>query len=377
MKKTLTLFLLVMAACSKPSSESADTDSTAYNPIDSATSDPVLEYIDNAGIIDYWDDIDDSLEIALATFEPLNEVRTASAKAIYFKDSIEGVRQTYELKDPADTMLFDPHFKEAFRTITAYKNLMMRMSKPSDPTPRLTDLNRKGRSEKDKTMEYLPSVERSSYLTDNDFFFMGGAPFIDKLEGVHEGPNGPERRFSISVPDNANYLFNSLFNHRGGPIKVSYGPALDSYESGPQSIYGIGSLKHDFVERVAVLFLTDEGAIPAELLSVEIKLVPEGLGCISDQPLFIFACSAEVLEASNILGIYIPYGPDPGATWTVRYLNNSLWTADLNDDGIPDLAAVEGTFSGAMGDGLAEVLWFANINGEWRVIDAGRTLDCT
>jgi hypothetical protein len=58
--------------------------------------------------------------------------------------------------------------------------------------------------------------------------------------------------------------------------------------------------------------------------------------------------------------------------------NNKLWTADLNGDGIADLACVSVSFEGAASSStLAEVLWFANIEGEWEIIDYAYDLDCT
>ena len=111
-------------------------------------------------------------------------------------------------------------------------------------------------------------------------------------------------------------------------------------------------------------------------ISITVKIVPESLGCVSDQPRIEFACATS-LESEDILAVYIPYQGDSKVSFTVNNPNSTVWTADLNGDGIADIACVSATFEGISSDTLAEVLWFVNIQGTWQIIDWGQDLDCT
>jgi hypothetical protein len=116
--------------------------------------------------------------------------------------------------------------------------------------------------------------------------------------------------------------------------------------------------------------------IGAHLISVTLKIVPENLGCQSDQPLFEFACKTFV-DSNDILGIYIPYDSYVPASFKLSRPSSFAWTADFNDDGVPDLACVSGTLEGISADTITNLLWYVNISGEWKVIDWGCQLDCT
>jgi hypothetical protein len=109
-------------------------------------------------------------------------------------------------------------------------------------------------------------------------------------------------------------------------------------------------------------------------VSVTHKLVPEGLGCVSDLPEIVFACAT--IPAKEVLGVYIPYDSGKPVSCVVSR-NQHLWTADLNNDGIPELAGVLDTFEGIASDTMARIIWYANVNGVWKLIDQAEELDCT
>ena len=155
---------------------------------------------------------------------------------------------------------------------------------------------------------------------------------------------------------------------------VTFGPPLNSYDGPGHEVNGIGSLIHEFDNRIPAFFLTEKGIVPAYLISVQTKL-SQDYGCVSSLPHGEFACSTDLAE-SDILGIYIAYQNTPFASCAVTR-QAGVWTADLNGDAIPDLACVAGIFSGASSDVMAEALWFINDKGEWKVIDWGREVDCT
>ncbi|HZY78209.1 MAG TPA: hypothetical protein VFE50_01705 [Cyclobacteriaceae bacterium] len=370
------LCLIVAIACKQPATdETTASDSSLYE-----TDTLAAAYDDDEAmreIIDYYGSIDTDIELALATYTPLDQVLTTARKAIYFKDSIEMARQTIDLTDPEDSALFMPNINKAYEAILSYQQAMKSGIKVNDQAPKLIDILRTPGAS-DKTSEILPTADNSNYLSHGNFFFMGGAPFIQKLEGTFEALDGSaEVRFGTSETENANYLFNSIAHQFGGASFVTFGPELDSYESGPQDIKGIGSLIHSFIDRIPVYFITEQGPLKGNLISVRVKLVPESLGCISDEPYYTFAYGDGDLDANDILGIYIPYNNTSADQLKVDRLNRAVWMADVNADGIADFACVSGYFEGISSDMMSEVLWFANIGGEWRIIDAGAAADCT
>jgi hypothetical protein len=233
----------------------------------------------------------------------------------------------------------------------------------------------------DPLLKILPTAGDSKFLSKENFFFLGGAPFIFKIQeennSTFTAPNGnPETRYQSQISENANYFLNSIYNYKNIPTDITFGPPLRSYEMGPQEVSGIGTLIHNFKQRIPAIFLTEYGTVPAEIISVTVKIVPEQLGCVSDLPLIAFACS-ENMDEKKILGIYIPLNADKLASCKINRSDNSLWTADLNNDNIPDIACVSSTFTGISSDSLYEALWFVNINGTWKIIDWAQDLDCT
>jgi hypothetical protein len=374
-RQVLALCLIVIFGCKQsPTDETASSDSTLLE------ADTLTAAVDGdeamRDIIDYDGAIDTDEEMALATLEPLDQVLAAARNAIYFKDSLEAARQTQDLMDPADSALFMPKVNKAYEAILSYQQAMKSGIKVTSQIPRLIDIVRTPGAS-DKTTEILPAAGNSGFLSHGNFFFIGGAPFIEKLEGAFKALDGSaEVRFGTSVTENANYLFNSVYHQFGGGAAITFGPELNSYEMGPQEVKGIGSLIHTFADRIPVYFITGQGPLKGSLVSVQVKLVPENLGCISDEPYYVFSCG-ENLDANEILGIYIPYKEESIDRMKVDRQNRAVWTADLNGDGVADLASVTGLFFGIASDNMSEVLWFVNIGGEWRIIDSGSEPDCT
>jgi hypothetical protein len=330
--------------------------------------------------IEYEGASNDSIRMAMETFAPLLDIYTYARRAIYIRDSIEMIRGTQELSNLQDSLAFGPFETKAYDAIVAYKKSMMSGTALREPCPKLPQLNRVTAAG-DSSYSVLPPAGASQYLADGNFFFLGGRPFIYKIHpednAVYTAPDGkPETRFECSVTENTNFLLKSIYHEKQPRINIAYGPPLRSYDGGPQEVNGIGSLVHEFTSRIPVYFLTAKGSVPAHLISIAVKVVPENLGCVSDQPLAMFACAAS-LEAEDILAVYIPYRADQNVTCTLNNTNSILWTADLNGDSIADIACVSATFEGISSDTLAEVLWFANIMGTWQIIDWGQDLDCT
>jgi hypothetical protein len=110
------------------------------------------------------------------------------------------------------------------------------------------------------------------------------------------------------------------------------------------------------------------------LISISQRLVPEYYEYLADNPELIFASS--YLSEKEILGIYIPYDSSAIYSCDVERSNN-LWTADINDDGIPEFACITETYAGISSDNVAISVWYANINGEWIRIDKARENDHT
>ncbi|MGC3945669.1 MAG: hypothetical protein QM762_14305 [Chryseolinea sp.] len=394
------VFLVVVGllnACKRDSSDKESADTTSVAAVDSSELIPesigdVIAQGDGVAalwpreIVAYDNATDNEVRKFLENFSPLLKVLDAAAKSVALKDSLENTHLDSNgsppaaLTEPSDSAIFRPVEIKAWQAIQNYKKWIESGTAVKDACPSLLDLDRP-LGEDDKTITYLPKAEASNYLSDGKFFFMGGAPFIQEVmtdDGTpFTSPGGkPEKHYTSMLSENGNYFFNSLYHFRSTPVKLDFGPPLRSYEMGPQEVNGVGTLIHRFVSPVPVSFLTEEGIVPARLLSVEVKLVYENLGCVSDQPFYTFACDKN-LDPMTILGAFVSYSSSAiGGLKVVRH-SPGTWTADLNGDGIADIGCVSGAFEGIASDTMAEVLWFVNNNGTWQVLDYAAELDCT
>lgn len=376
---TSVLCLLTLFCC-KPKTDNEAQTAVADSPdslVNEVTDDnPVSTHVN----IEYEGAANDSTRMAMETFAPLLDIYTYARRAIYTRDSIEMIRGTQTLSDLQDSLAFASYEVKAYEAILAYKKTMLSGTALREPCPKLTQLNRVTYPA-DSSSHVLPPAKASEFLADGNFFLLGGRPFIYKMSpednAVYTSPDGkPETRFECSVTENTNFLLKSIYHARHPRMNIAFGPPLRSYDSGPQEVNGIGSLIHEFTNRIPVYFLTANGAVPAHLISISLKIVPENLGCVSDQPSIEFACAAN-LEAEDILAVYIPYQANQNVTCITKNYNGPVWTADLNGDSIADIACVSATFEGISSDTLAEALWFVNIQGTWQIIDGGQDLDCT
>ncbi len=376
----VTVYLLTLIGCKskEQASELSETDSI---PLAEELVVGGRDTIPLKNVIRYSGAVQNNIRTSLETFSPLTSVLELAQRSISLKDSLEFAHETKPLTDPQDSLIFMPHETRAYQAILDYKKLMASGPSLQDACPKLIGLNRITDAG-DSSSNLLPSAGVSTVLSHGDFFFLGGAPFISKLttddNAVYSDPQGnPETRFESYVSENGNYIVNSIYHFKKNlPTTISFGPPLGSYDAGPQEVNGVGSLIHEFNSRIPVVFFTENGLVPAHLISITIKIVPESLGCISDQPNLVFACSKNI-EAQDILGIYIPYNTTPIASCKITRHPNFVWTADLNNDGIPEFACVTGSFEGIASDVMLDVLWFVNIEGGWEIIDSGQELDCT
>ncbi len=378
----LALSWLLLLSCSNPKEQKEVATSPTNQPEDTLSSLPEEQKSSSTSIIQYNGATDDRNKKALETFLPFSSLPALASRAIRVRDSIEVVRESQPLTDPQDSLLFMPYVNKAYEAILAYQKLMAAGPVLTDYCPGLLQLDRSTQSG-DQSFRVLPKTEKSNLFSQGDFFFLGGAPFLTKRSQSDtavfvDSQGNPETRFESSLTENGNYLLSSIYHSTNAaiPTKVTFGPPLNSYDSGPQDVNGVGSLIHTFVTRIPAFFLTEKGLVPAHLITITVKLVAEDLGCVSDQPHIEFACTND-MEAEAILGVYIPYKSQSATSCKITRQNHSQWTADVNGDGIADIACVSDMFEGIVGDTLAEVLWFINVNGSWQIIDWGKELDCT
>lgn len=319
----------------------------------------------------------DEVRNSLETFAPFASVAKLARHYNRLKDSLETLRQQYGvLTDPKDTLFLLPFKEKAYEAILNYKNQMASGRAVDYRCPSLLELTRVTEAE-DSSLSLLPEAGHSDLLADGNFFFIGGAPFIYKLDSdentvVTDLQGKPETRFRTSLTENVNYLITSVYHAKPRPINIEYGDPLYGYESGAQEVYGIGTLIHNFIQRIPAFFITEGGLLPAHLVSVKLNLVEE-YNCGSGPTEIELACSRNI-EGHEILGVYIPYGTTP-ASYTFNRLSDQVWTADLNNDGIADLACVSEKSSSE--GSIAELLWFANINGTWKILDWAIEPECT
>jgi hypothetical protein len=367
-------FLMMSCGDTDTKNTATKSDSTAsVNPANSAAMDEGGTMKNS--LIRYWGAVNDTVKKELSTYKPIQELLELSEKVMKIKDSL---REISQLKD-ADSLLFEPLENRAYKAMLDYQKLMETNPPLLKNNISLFQLTRKPEPD-DSSFRLLPTPGKSTVLTKGDFYFLGAAPFISKLESedkaaYKDAQGNPELRFYGNITENNDYLMNILAQSKNGAMKISYGPPVHWYDGVAGEMHGIGSLIHEFTDHIPVYFLTEEGLVPGRIVSVEIKIVAE-YGCVSNFPEFVWGCS-KIMKPNDILGIYIPLSSAPITSFKITRLPNNVWTGDLNNDGIPELACVSDTFTGINGDNMAQAIWFINMNGTWKILDWGIQPDCT
>ncbi|MBN1758209.1 MAG: hypothetical protein JW863_07825 [Chitinispirillaceae bacterium] len=317
--------------------------------------------------------VSDSLLNLYGTLPTIDSVCILSMRTIY---TTFGLRNKYGHQNPlVDSMMINLNLS-GYDWILAYRRLLSFGVPLAGGIPSVV----RNCGEIDSlALKTLPKAGISEYLADGHFFFMGAGPFLRRPEPrdttFHNSEGKPEIRLNVEVNANTTRLLNIVRHLPGGVrMNISFGPPLGSYESGSQEVNGVGSLVHELIDRLCVYFITEEGMIAGELVSITQKLAPEELGCVSDLPHIVFACP--VIPGEEILGIYMPYEKGMPASCTVSR-SKKLWTADLDGDGIPEFAAVISMFEGISSDQMYRILWYANIGGVWKPVDSAEDPDCT
>jgi len=368
--------VLLLFSCT--SKTSTDETASADVPADSLqSSEAALEDMPRNDIL-YHGAADDSARAAMETFPPLTHLENLFEKMSQVKDSLMYAHEGNTEASSQDSIVVEPFVAEAYQAILDYQQMLTKGTPGIRRYPGLLKLTRETEAG-DSTLGMLPEVKPSNLLARGDFFFLGGAPFnafkSGNVDSVFTGPDGkPEKRYISGIVENTGYLLNAMFYYKKASAHVTFGGPLNSYEGSPRQVRGIGSIVHEFDRRIPAFFLTEQGIVPAQLVSILVKLADE-YGCIPSGPQVEFACATPLRE-NDILGIYIPYSTMTLTSCAVTR-NKNVWTADLNADGIPDLGCVAGIFSGASSDTMAEALWFVNVNGSWKIIDFGQEVDCT
>ena len=344
-----------------------ESDSTSMPNTESPTeeTDNAVQVTENT--ITYAGVQDDSVHAVLHTLPPLAPLLTLVTQMIRAQDSLQ-----------QDSVATVPYRQQVNKAIEDYKRITTAGIRMPENFPTLLQLNRPI-PEGDTAGGQLPLVKSSFLTARSNFFFAGGAPFLIKLEpddnAIFTSPQGaPEIRAEAGQTENMEYLLSLAYRYSKTPVKILQGQVHEFYD---RPNFGLRMLVHQFTRRIPVFFLTERGLIEAQLLSVRVKLHPESRGCVYDRPTLQFACQ-KLVSTDDILGIYIPFDTTTPSSCTIHRKDRGHWTADLNGDGIADIAAIASIFSGEVnGDALAKVLWLANVDGQWQVIDFGEDVDCT
>jgi hypothetical protein len=280
-----------------------------------------------------------------------------------------------------DSAAFLQFIKLGYDRILAYGRLLAFGVPLPGAFPKLTEKNRATDAEPDSLRKYLSESKPnpSGFPIDGRFLFLGGGPFIaaeNPEDGsTATGPDGrPEAVYRYSNGSNGRLALDAIRHLDPIRIRLGFGPEIGIYDYGMFEINGIGSLIYGFTDSIPVFFLTEKGAVPGRLVSVTEPVTLEGMGCVSENPTFRFAASAPI--DGEVLGLYIPYDGQAPAGCAIRR-GKRHWTADLNGDGVPDLAGVSSTFSGIASDEMNQSAWYLNVEGRWNRIEAAAEIDCT
>jgi hypothetical protein len=278
----------------------------------------------------------------------------------------------------SDTAALDEEQTLIYRQIVNYKKEIESGHFDLDRPPALLELTRHSSFTK------LSAPGKNSFFNSAKFFFLGGAPFIKKVIG-YDSITGQEQTFTDSkgkpefhfqvFTENSDFLLKSIMYFKKPKVEVIFGGPIPAYDGPADEVNGIGSIVHQFNENIPVIFLTENGLISARLIYCDLAMTQQS-SCYSSYPRIVFACN-DLIEDTDILAVYIPYDNVMPSTCNVTREHQWLWTADLNGDNTADLACAIGTMDGISDDFLVEVLWFVNVDGEWKIIDYGSEPSCT
>jgi len=331
--------------------------------------------VETHDIIDYIG-VEDAVRLRAQSYQPFTALSVLATSFIRKKDRLRSAGRD-ALKESE---------KSIYAAILDYKRYAESGKlADEDAPPALLELPRHV-GNTDSSFSQLPDAGGASFFRDNgNFFFIGGAPFVQKVvdydsitfqeKSFTDSKGNPELRFQVPDSENVYYLFKSIMHFKKPRIKISFGGPVAVYDGPPDEVKGIGSIIHNFDDHIPVVFLTEDGLVPARLMYYQVPFT-EQYRCYSDYPRFVFACNENIV-ASEILAMYIPYDDHRPKGCAVNRKSKWLWTADIDDDAIPDIACAIGTFEGIQSDALLEMLWFVNVNGEWKIIDYGNEPSCT
>jgi hypothetical protein len=361
---------LEQAADSSVSDTSASAPPSSQSYVTDYLSGAIQEF-EKHEVIDYpnfWENVQNPSN----AFEPFAKLKAIAVDFIHHKDTFRSVGEDEYAKQE----------KAAYAAIMEYKTLIESGKYAQSPAVALLDIPRV-LGDKDSSSLFLPE-QRPSFFTNGNFFFLGGAPFVQRhieydtatnQEILFKDANGkPELRLAVKDTENVYHLFKSVMQFRKPQVKIDLGGPVPVYDGPMDEVKGIGSLIHNFVDDIPVVFLMENGIVKGHLKYYQEPFTMQ-YSCYSHFPDLIFSCSSDI-DVNQIVGVYIPYDNHIPTTCSVTRPDRWNWSADLNNDSIPDIACVIGTYEG-VGDGVPEMLWFININGNWKVVDYGEIPSCT
>ena len=373
--------IILLSSCNRSEQKSYETVSQAEMDSSAAPSATVVadeplveeEYTEPEvhEVIDYpnfWENISSPAN----AFEPFAKLKGVVADFIRRKDSLREVGGDAfdEAENVAHAAIMD-YKKE----IEAGKYLQGNKVGILD-LPRILGAN-------DSTSLFLPEAQPSFY-TNGNFFFVGGAPFIQPLveydtatqqQIIYNDAKGrPELRLVITNTENKYHILKSVMQFKKPRLKIEFGGPTYNLDHPFDEVKGIGSLIHNFIDDIPVFFIMEDGIVPG-LLKYYQEPFTQQHACYSDFPSPVFSSSKNI-DTNQIIGVYIPYDNSIPKTCSISRQDKWRWSADLNNDNLPDIACVIGTYEG-IELGIPEMLWFINLNGTWKIVDYGQIPSCT
>jgi hypothetical protein len=371
------IFIISVTSCKRteqPNEELTQQTDTSAAPV-ATSGEPYAEAADvppeKHEVIDYrdyWKAIQDPAN----AFEPFAKLKGIAADFIRRKDSLRAIGND----------AFEKQEQVVYAAIMDYKRDVESGKYSQGAAVTLIDIPRT-LGDKDSSSISLPEAQ-PSFFTNGNFFFLGGAPLIQRRieydtsthqEIVFKDANGdPELRFQVTDTENRYHFLKSIMQFKKPRVKIDFGEPVGVYDGPPDEVKGIGSVKHNFIEDIVVYFLTESGIVPGRLKYYQ-EPFTEQYSCYSQYPYLIFSCSSDI-DPDKIVGVLIPYDNNNPVDCSVTRPERWSWRADLNNDLVPDIACVMGTYDGVE-DGVLEMLWFVNVNGSWKIVDYGEVPSCT
>lgn len=219
-----------------------------------------------------------------------------------------------------------------------------------------------------------PAIKPSFFKTTDDALAFVGAPFAERKIDKKR-PTEAQAIYFIRQADRGDELIEYAKILPGAAISVTTGPNFYNTHVGMTGAYDVGSLTATFIATPDFWVVTDKELLKGRLLAAD-KVVGDEYCSRFDNWGTTFALPKPA--DGTIAGAFLTTRAFDPAKAKIEKTKASVVTADLDADGVPDLAMIPSKVSAVVEAGLIDArTTLLNIDGKWVIADSAQEVDCT